>query len=43
MPEFKEVEDFPRPEDDLQELTLFHWETCYSLRWPLSVLLKIFQ
>lgn len=25
MPEFKEVEDFPRPEDDLQELDLHHW------------------
>jgi choline monooxygenase len=25
MPEFKEVEDFPRPEDDLQELDLYQW------------------
>ena len=25
MPEFKEVEDFPRPEDDLQDLDLYHW------------------
>jgi choline monooxygenase len=25
MPEFKEVEDFPRPEDDLQQLSLQQW------------------
>ena len=25
MPEFKEVEDFPRPEDDLHELNLHQW------------------
>jgi choline monooxygenase len=26
MPEFKEVKDFPSPEDDLHQLPLFHWK-----------------
>lgn len=44
MPEFKEVEDFPTPDDDLPKLSLFKWGkwlfTSLDPRYPVEVLFR---
>jgi choline monooxygenase len=44
MPEFKEVNDFPSPADDLQHLPLFHWGkwlfTCLKKEKEAEVVFK---
>jgi len=44
MPEFKEVKDFPSPDDDLKQLPLFSWKkflfTTLDQKFPAEVFLK---
>jgi choline monooxygenase len=41
MPEFKEVKNFPAPDDDLHQLPLFHWEkflfTSINPKFPAEI------
>jgi choline monooxygenase len=44
MPEFKEVKDFPSPDDDLHQLPLFQWGKCLftalNPKFPAEVFFK---